>query len=143
MLLCDRFDVWKSYSCPFLILKESNRADHPDSFAVFPFSVSSLPPPRASQEALVVKNLPACQCRRLKKIPWNRKWQPTPGFWLEESHGQRSPVGYSPRGCRELNTTDSVSRSVSACTHTSPQHLGLHLERENHRTPKLGHSQQA
>jgi len=47
---------------------------------------------------LVVKE-PACQCRRRKrcrfdpwvrKIPWRRKWQPTPVF-LEpgESHGQR------------------------------------------------------
>ena len=37
-----------------------------------------------------------CQCRRYKrpgfdpwvgKIPWKRKWQPTPGFLPEESHG--------------------------------------------------------
>ena len=26
------------------------------------------------------------------KIPWSRKWQPTPGFLLGESHGQRSLV---------------------------------------------------
>ena len=26
---------------------------------------------------------------------WRRKWQPTPGFLLGESHGQRSLVGYS------------------------------------------------
>ena len=41
---------------------------------------------------------PACQCRRYKrhrfdpwavKIPWRRKWQPTPVFWPGESHGQR------------------------------------------------------
>ena len=31
------------------------------------------------------------------KIPWKRKWQPTPVFLLGESHGQRSLVGYSPR----------------------------------------------
>ena len=42
----------------------------------------------------------ACQCRRLGfnpwvgKIPWRRKWQPTPG----KSHGQRSLAGYSPSG---------------------------------------------
>ena len=29
-------------------------------------------------------------------IPWRRKWQPTPLFLLEKSHGQRSLVGYSP-----------------------------------------------
>ena len=41
----------------------------------------------------------ACQCRRrrfdpwVKKIPWRRKWQPTPAFFLGESHGQRSLAG--------------------------------------------------
>ena len=49
--------------------------------------------------------LPACRCRRRKrsgfypwvgKIPWRRAWQPTPVFLPEESHGQKSLVGYSP-----------------------------------------------
>ena len=30
------------------------------------------------------------------KIPWRRKWQPTPVFLPGESHVQRSLVGYSP-----------------------------------------------
>ena len=30
------------------------------------------------------------------KIPWRRKWQPTPIFLPEKSHGQRCLVGYSP-----------------------------------------------
>ena len=30
------------------------------------------------------------------KIPWRRKWQPTPAFLPGESHGQRSLAGYSP-----------------------------------------------
>ena len=30
------------------------------------------------------------------KIPWRRAWQPTPVFFLGESHRQRSLVGYSP-----------------------------------------------
>ena len=34
------------------------------------------------------------------KIPWRRKWQPTPVFLLEKPHGQRSLVGYSPCGHR-------------------------------------------
>ena len=29
------------------------------------------------------------------KIPWRRKWQPTPLFWPGKSHGQRSLAGYS------------------------------------------------
>ena len=38
------------------------------------------------------------------KIPWRRKWQPTAIFLPEESHGQRSLVGYSPWGGKESNT---------------------------------------
>ena len=34
----------------------------------------------------------------VKKIPWRRKWQPTPVFLPGESHGQRNLVGYSPWG---------------------------------------------
>ena len=45
----------------------------------------------------------ACQCRNprrqefspwIGKIPWRRKWQPTPVFLPGESHGQRSLAGY-------------------------------------------------
>ena len=49
---------------------------------------------------------PARQCRRhkrqggfdpwVRKIPWRRKWQPTPVFLPGESHGRRSLAGYSP-----------------------------------------------
>ena len=48
----------------------------------------------------------ACQCRGpgfdpwVRKIPWRRKWQPTPVFLPGESHRQRSLVGYSPWGHR-------------------------------------------
>ena len=33
----------------------------------------------------------------VRKIPWRRKWQPTPVFLPGESHGWRRLVGYSPR----------------------------------------------
>ena len=33
----------------------------------------------------------------VRKIPWRRKWQPTPVFLPGESHGRRSLMGYSPR----------------------------------------------
>ena len=33
---------------------------------------------------------------------WRRKWQPTPVFLPEESHGQRSLTGYDPWGCKRL-----------------------------------------
>ena len=42
----------------------------------------------------VVKNLPAVQETRfnpwVRKIPWRKKWLPTPVFLPGESHGQRS-----------------------------------------------------
>ena len=31
----------------------------------------------------------------VRKIPWRRKWQPTPAFLPGKSHGQRKLVGYS------------------------------------------------
>ena len=51
-----------------------------------------------------VKNLPANarrhkRCRFdpwVRKIPWRRKWQPTPVFMPGESHGQKNLVDYSP-----------------------------------------------
>ena len=56
----------------------------------------------------------ACKCRRCEqnlwvgKIPWRRTWQPTPVFWPGESHGQRSLVGYSPWGLKELDMTERL-----------------------------------
>ena len=53
----------------------------------------------------------ACQCRRCKftawagKIPWRRKWQPTPAFLTGESHRQKSLAGYNPGGCKESDVT--------------------------------------
>ena len=43
------------------------------------------------------------------KIPWRRKWQPTPVCLPgKKSHGQMSLVGYSPWGRRESNTTKNA-----------------------------------
>ena len=39
------------------------------------------------------------------KIPWRRKWQPTPVLLPGKSHGWRSLVGYSPWGRKELDMT--------------------------------------
>ena len=43
-----------------------------------------------------------------RKIPWRRKWHPTPVSLPGESYGQRSLVGYSPWGCKELDTTERL-----------------------------------
>ena len=40
------------------------------------------------------------------KIPWRSKRQPTPLFLPGKSHGQRSLVGYSPRGHTESHITE-------------------------------------
>ena len=58
-----------------------------------------------------------CQCKRcirhrfslwVGKIPWRRKWQPTPVSFSGKFHGQRSPVGYSPWGHKESNMTEHM-----------------------------------
>ena len=41
-----------------------------------------------------------------KSLLWRRKWQRTPVFLPGESHGQRSLVGYSPRGRKESGKTE-------------------------------------
>ena len=40
------------------------------------------------------------------EIPWRRKWQPTPVLLPGKFHGQRNLVNYSPRGRKELGTTE-------------------------------------
>ena len=59
----------------------------------------------------VVKEF-SCWCKRqgfdpwVRKIPWRRKWQPTPAFLPEKSHGQRSLAGSLAvvRGWTRLST---------------------------------------
>ena len=63
----------------------------------------------ASFAGSVVKNLPAnagdVGLIWVGKIPWGRKWQPTPVFLPGKSRGQKSLVGYSPWGRQELDMT--------------------------------------
>ena len=65
----------------------------------------------------------ACQCRRFKrlgfnpwvgKIPWSRKWQPTPVFLPGLFPGQQSLVGHGPWGHKESDTTEC--EHMHACT---------------------------
>ena len=54
------------------------------------------------------------QCRKPGVDPWVRKilgrreWQSTPVFLPGKLHGQRSQVGYSPWGHKELDTTEQL-----------------------------------
>jgi len=44
------------------------------------------------------------------KVPWRRAWRPTQVFLPGESHGDRSPVGYSPWGHKEPDMTEHTHR---------------------------------
>ena len=47
------------------------------------------------------------------QIPWRNKWQPTPVFLPEGFHGQRSLEGYSPWVCKEPDTTEQLSLTLT------------------------------
>ena len=44
----------------------------------------------------------------LGRFPWRRAWQPIAVFLPGESHGQKSPVGYSLRGRKESDMTEAT-----------------------------------
>ena len=82
-------------------------------FNIFHLCVSTCECFGLSRWWLVVKN-PSANVKRcrldpwVRKIPWRRAWQPSPGFLPGESHGQRSLAGYSPWGCKESDTTEAT-----------------------------------
>ena len=58
-----------------------------------------------------------CQCRCgfdswVGKIPWRMECLPTPVFLPGKFHGKRSLVGYSPCGCKELDTTGHSAHAL-------------------------------
>ena len=67
-----------------------------------------------------------CQCRRhrfnlcIRKIPWRRKWQPTPVFLPGESHGRGAWWATVHGVKKELDTTERVNNSNGACSCPSP-----------------------
>ena len=75
-----------------------------------------------------VKNLPAMQETQesgfdpwvFGKMPWRRKWQPTPVFLPEKSHGQRSLVGHSLRGHKQQDMTKQPSTHLVIWLHQVP-----------------------
>ena len=60
--------------------------------------------------AWTVKNLPAVQETQVRslgwEIPWKRHWLRIPVFLPGDFRGQRSLVGHSPWGHKELDTTE-------------------------------------
>ena len=61
-------------------------------------------PPASIEDARDVVLIP-----RSGRIPWSRKWHPTPVFLSGKFHGQRTLAGYSSWGCKELDTTERES----------------------------------
>ena len=54
-----------------------------------------------------------CQCNPwVGKIPWRKKWQPTPVFLPGKSHEQRSLVGYNPWGRKESDRTERLNSNT-------------------------------
>ena len=61
----------------------------------------------------MVENLPAMRETQVQSLgqedPLEEEMAPTPVFLPGESHGERSLVGYSPRVCKESDTTEHLS----------------------------------
>ena len=61
------------------------------------------------------KNLPTMQETQIQSLDWEdlrrKDWLPTPVFLLEEFHGQKSLVGYSPWGPKESDTTEKLTHT--------------------------------
>ena len=83
------------------------------------FPVNLISRSRVSGASLVAQMVKIClQCRRpgsdpwIGKISWGWEWLPTPVFWPQQFHGQRSLAGYTPWGCKESNPAEQLSFSV-------------------------------
>ena len=95
----------------------------------------------------------SCQCgfRRCSLDPWagknlwRRKWQPISVFLLGKCHGQRSPAGYSPWGCKESGMTKGLG-STPFCAlewlvagHNPGTEKGSGRKRDGNGAPSLHH----
>ena len=76
---------------------------------------------RASPMALWKRNCLQCMRHRrhgfdpwVGKIPWRRKWQPTPAFLPEKPHGRRRLAGYSLWGHIESDMTEWLNRETAS-----------------------------
>ena len=87
----------------------------------------------------------ACQWRRPKrrgfnpqagKIPWKRTWQSTPVFLPGEFHGQRSLVGYSSWGHKDLDMIEAT-QYTSRQSHLNRSCSMRNWRRQWHPTPVL------
>ena len=70
--------------------------------------------PRDSQVSSPTSQLKGINSLSLSFL-WRRQWQPTPVCLPGKSHGWRSLIGYSPWGCRELDTTERLHFPLLYC----------------------------
>ena len=88
---------------------------------------------------------PICQCRRcrgwsfypwVRMIPWRRKWQPTPVFLLEKSHGQEGVGWLQTMGSQRVRhnwaTHTHIHKHINTHTHTH-KHTHTHINPHTHR----------
>ena len=55
----------------------------------------------------------------------------TPVIWPRKFHGQRTLAGYSPWGCKESDTTETLNTS----TYDPTQNTQIHKDRKGSRVP--------
>ena len=73
---------------------------------------SSQVAPRSKESAWQFRRHKRCWFSSwVRKIPWSRKWQPIV-FLPRKFHGQRSLVGYSPKGCKKSDMSTRMRQNV-------------------------------
>ena len=86
------------------------------------------------QSNLVFTSVKESACRRhkrcrfspwVRKIPWSKKWQPTPVFLPGKFHGQRSLAGCSLWGHKESDTTERLCVYITMSQSFPPVYIKL------------------
>ena len=114
-----------------LIFEAINKASH----SVYSCALSHVPIQTGSSKFLcrlpwwLSGKEPTFLCRRQRfdpwvgKMPWRRKWQPTPVFLPGKCHGQRGLAGYSPRGCKRVGHHLATTNKEFLCALVKHQSL--------------------
>ena len=103
---CQRGEVWSNWNCQCMTCQVKHIPHH--TTHQFHSQVFSLEKCKLCLPRWLSGKESTSQCRRSKfdpwvgKLPWSRKWQPTPTFLPGKSHGQRSLAGYSLWGCKKV-----------------------------------------
>ena len=92
------------------------------------FQSLSSPFPMALKNPPLMQETPVWP--QVGKIPWRRKWQPTPVFLPGKSNGQRSLAGYSPKALKESDTTEHAHPYSEKTDSRSPKVLSRSLTKQ-------------